>query len=155
MKIKSVTTDNKSKRVLIRTFTSQEFSLPFSKLTLMPSRENSISKIYVDKELGNEAITYELESGEEDSIHLDVFLDHNKDPGFLRDILLYELTIKAKEALRLSQLTKNEVCRLLKTSSSQLERLLDPTNKSKTIDRMIELLFVLGIQSNISFDDVG
>lgn len=144
MKIKSVDVDNKKKLVIIET-AKGEYALPFGKLAEVPTTDNSISEIYVDKELGKGAITYVMDSGFEDSIHLDVFLDFNKDPGFLKEIFLFKLTDKAQEALKASRLSKNEVCRRLKTSPSQLARLLDQTNSKKSVDKMLELLAVLGV----------
>jgi len=46
--------------------------------------------------------------------------------------------------MKASGLSKHEVVRRLKTSPSQLYRLLDPTNDRKSIDEMLRLLSVLG-----------
>ena len=151
MKIKSVEVDNRRKHIAIQTVKGS-YILPFVKLSKIPSSKNRITDIYVDKELGKEAVTFIMESGYEDSIHLDVFLDFNKDPGFLKQIFLFKLTDKAQEALEASKLTKNEVCRRLKTSPSQLSRLLDQTNSKKSVDKMLELLAVLGVSVEPDFD---
>ena len=66
-------------------------------MRLVPSTDNKIKEAYVDKELGNTAVTYILESGEEDSIHLDAFLDYNKDPEYMAKVMLYKLTLTALE----------------------------------------------------------
>ncbi|MCB0412686.1 MAG: hypothetical protein KDD50_00030, partial [Bdellovibrionales bacterium] len=98
MKIKSVEVDNRRKRINIMT-AKGAYSLPFVKLSKIPTVEDKIIEVYVDKELGKEAVTYLTESGYEDSIHLDVFLDFNKEPDFLKKIFLFKLTDKAREAL--------------------------------------------------------
>lgn len=151
MKIKSVTL-NKKKQVISIDTKKGEFDLPFAKLHKPYSSSNQIKEIYVDTELGREAITYELQNGELDSVHLDIFLDYSKDPDFLKMLFLFELTIKAQEALKESKLSKNEVCRRLKTSASQLARLLDQTNHKKSVDKMLELLAVLGVNVKPSFE---
>ncbi|MCB0368110.1 MAG: hypothetical protein KDD45_01400 [Bdellovibrionales bacterium] len=151
MKIKSVEVDNRRKRINIMT-AKGAYSLPFVKLSKIPTVEDKIIEVYVDKELGKEAVTYLTESGYEDSIHLDVFLDFNKEPDFLKKIFLFKLTDKAREALDASKLSKNEVCRRLKTSPSQLARLLDSTNDKKSVDKMLELLAVLGVSVEPEFD---
>jgi len=151
MKIKNVEINNRKKHISVQT-AKGEYTLPFVKLSKIPSSENWITDIYVDKELGKEAITYVMESGDEDSIHIDVFLDFHKDPGFLKQIFLFKLTDKAQEALDSSGLSKNEICRRLKTSPSQLARLLDQTNSKKSVDRMLELLAVLGVSVEPDFD---
>ena len=79
MKINSVEVNNRKKGIEIET-SKGRFFLPFSKLCPIPSTENKIKSVFVDKELGSEAITYVLESGLEESNHLDAFLDYNRDP---------------------------------------------------------------------------
>ena len=142
MKIESVIANNRRRCFEIET-TKGPSSFPFLKLDLPPSRTNRVKEVYVDAELGNEAITYVLESGEEDSVHLDDFLNYNKDPDYVRDLTLYKLTLKAGKLLKESKLPKRELARRLATSPAQIYRLLDPTNYKKTIDQMVRLLACL------------
>ena len=142
MKIASVTANNRRRCFKIET-TKGPFTFPFLKLDLLPSRTNRVKEVYVDSELGNEAITYVLESGEEDSVHVDDFLNYNRDPDYLRDLTLYKLTLKAGKLLKESKLPKRELARRLATSPAQIYRLLDPTNYRKTIDQMVRLLACL------------
>lgn len=151
MKIRNVKIDNRRKHISIQT-AKGEYSLPFVKLSKAPSSKNRIAEVYVDQELDKEAITYIMESGYEDSIHLDVFLDFNKDPSFLKKIFLFKLTDKAQKALISSKISKNEICRRLNTSPSQLARLLDQTNSKKSVDKMLELLAVLGVSVEPDFN---
>jgi len=149
MIIRNVNVNNRRRSFEIET-KKGALSLPFVKLNLVPSRTNKIKDVYVDKELGKEAITYVLESGAEDSVHVDDFLFYNKDPDYMRDHTLYKLTAKAVDLLKESKLPKRELARKLKTSPTQLYRLLDTTNYSKTIDQMVRLLACL----NYSLDFV-
>ena len=135
---------NKKKKSLEIDTPKGHFSLPFSKLRLEPTDQNGITRAYIDRELGNEAITYCLENGKEDSIHLDAFLDYNKDPEYMAKLSLYKLTRTAMELVKEARISKREIARKLKTSPAQLYRLLDTTNYSKTIDQMIKLLAALG-----------
>ncbi len=143
MKIQKVAVNNRKKAVEIET-RKGTLSLPFSRLPLKPSAKNKIKAIAVDAELGNEAVTYVLESGRAESVHLDAFLDYNRDPDFLRDLTLHKLTLDAVALVRKSDLSKHELVRRLSTSPSQLYRLLDPANKKKSLDEMLRLLAVLG-----------
>ena len=143
MKIKSVSVNNRKKSVEITT-RKGILSFPFARLRVRPSVHNRIAEIYVDPELGRRAVTYRLASGGEDSVHIDAFLDYNRDPEFLRKITLHKLSLQAVKAMKASDLSKHEVVRRLKTSPSQLYRLLDPTNYRKSIDEMLRLLTVLG-----------
>ena len=120
-----------------------EFSFPFIKLKLVPSSTNRIKDVYVDREAGKQAITYVLQSGDEDTVHMDDFLYYNRDPDYVRDVTLYNLTVKVVDLLQHSKLPKRELARKLKTSPAQVYRLLDPTNYRKTTDQMVRLLACL------------
>ena len=133
MKIKSVGANNRKKAIEIET-AKGHLAIPFSRLELKPTLKNGITDIYVDKELASRAVTYVLASGDEASVHLDAFLDYNKDPDFLRNAALHQLTVEAVKLMKKSNLSKQEVIRRLKTSPSQLYRLLDPANYSKSLD---------------------
>lgn len=148
MKIRKVEVNNRKKAIEIET-SKGTFSLPFSKLALKPTVHDKIQSIYVDSELDNRAITYALESGKEDSVHIDAFLDYNRDPDFMREITLHKLTIEAVKLFEKSGLSKHEITRRLKTSPSQLYRLLDPTNYKKSLDEMLRLLTVLGYRVDL------
>lgn len=143
MKIKKVRVNNRKKSIEIET-TQRSYALPFSRLRLKPRSNDRIKEIYVDRDLGNKGITYVLDSGREDSVHIDAFLDFNRDPRFLRDVALHRLTIDANKLIKKSGLSKQEIIRRLRTSPSQLYRLLDPSNYRKSIDEMLRLLSVLG-----------
>lgn len=143
MKIKKVEVNNKKKALEVET-QKGKLSLPFSRLDLPPSATNKIVKIYIDKELAQSAITYVLASGREASVHVDAFLDYNKDPEFVRRAALHGLTVEAIKLLEKSKLSKLEVIRRMQTSPSQLYRLLDPKNYRKSVDEMLKLLSTLG-----------
>jgi hypothetical protein len=55
-------------------------------------------------------------------------LEYNRDPNYLRDLMLYKLTIEAQRRIAGSPLSKREIIRRLGTSTTQLYRLLDQTN---------------------------
>jgi hypothetical protein len=143
MKIRNVTANNRKKAIEIETVNGW-LSLPYSRLAAKPSSKNPIIEIYVDKELASSSITYVLASGDEASLHTDAFLDYNKDPDFLRITVLHQLTLESIKLMKKSNLSKHEVIRRLKTSPSQLYRLLDPANYKKSIDEMLRLVSVFG-----------
>ncbi len=147
-KIKNVVYNNKTRAITVETSTGA-LDLPYSKLMLKPSSGNSIVEAYVDKELGQRAVTYQLKDGQEDSIPIEAFLEYNRDPDYMREIELYKLTIKAISLVEKSNLSKRFICRQMGTSLSQLSRLLDPTNQKKTIDQMLRLITILGAEFEI------
>jgi hypothetical protein len=144
-----VTANNHKKAFEVRTYKGR-FDLPYSSLDTRPSSNNRVCDVVVDAELGNEAFTYSLESGEEDSIHIDRVLEYNKDPAYMRDLLLYKLTLEAQDQVKKSQLSKRELIRRLGTSPAQLYRILDEENYRKSIDQVIGLLSVLDCQVDFS-----
>jgi hypothetical protein len=142
MKIKSVEANNRRKAFEIQT-AQASLSLPYARLRLQPNSGNRVRRVAPDPDLGNEAFTYELEDGREDTVHLDAVLEYNEDPEYLRDLLLYELTLEARKHVEESGLSKRELIRRLGTSASQFYRLLDPTNTSKSVGQLLALLHVL------------
>ncbi len=70
-------------------------------------------------------------------------LDYNRDPAYLRDVILYKLTLEARKRVEASPLSKREIIRRLGTSATQFYRLLDQANYKKSIDQLLSLLHIL------------
>lgn len=145
MKIKSFAVNNHKKCFEIN-LKGQELELPFSELQLKPSIHDKIAKIYIDPELGNQALTYVLQSGQEDTIHMDDFLAYNRDPDYMRMWTLHNLTCFAVNIVKKSGVRKRELIRRMKCSPTQLYRLLDTACYGKTVDQMIKLILCLGYE---------
>lgn len=124
-------------------YRGRDLDLNYKKNNLSFNFKN-LHKVYVDKELGEEAITLLFINGEEDSVPLDAFLEEGKDPDFYKDLCLYEMTLLLIEKFEESEITKSKLAKSLDTSMSQINRLMDTSNKSKTIDQIIKALAVLG-----------
>jgi hypothetical protein len=151
MKIKKITANNKKKCFELETSKGNSYDFPYSRLRLKPSIHNGIHEVFVDKEVGSEGFTYFLESGAEDTVPLDAVLEYNQNQDYLREMLLYKLTLQAKDILKSKPVKKRELTRRLKTSPSHLYRLLDTANYNKTIDQMIKLLAALDCSVDIVF----
>lgn len=143
MKIRTVTHNNRKKAFEVKTST-RTFRLPYSQVEPQPTATDPITRIFVDRELGREAFTYVLKSRKEGTIHMEQVLAYNQDPDYLRDALLYKLTIAAQHRVEASPLSKREIVRRLGTSATQLQRLLDQKNYRKSVDKLLSLLNVLG-----------
>jgi len=142
MKIQSVTHNNRKKAFQVKT-SKKLFQLPYSRVDPQPDAADPITRVFVDKELGDEGFTYVLESGKEGTVHGEQVLEYNQDPRYLRDTLLYKLTIEAQKRVEASALSKREIIRRLGTSATQFYRLLDQTNSRKSVDQLLSLLHVL------------
>ena len=92
MKIRSVKYNNRKKAIEVETY-RKAYIYPYAKLEVQPSTKNKIVELNVDKELGGQGFTYVLESGHEGTVHIDHVLEYNRDPKYLRDLLIYKLTI--------------------------------------------------------------
>lgn len=149
MKILEVRANNRKKAFEVRTRRGQ-YAFPYSQADPQPSRADRVSELSVDAELGREGFTYKLESGSEGSVHVDAVLEYNRDPSYLAELALYQLTARAREAFDASPLSAREVARRLGTSPTQLYRLLDPTNYSKSLRQVLSLLHVLGCEVDIT-----
>ncbi len=142
MRIIDVKTNNRRQGFDVR-IRNRTLAFPYARAKPSPHRQNRVREVYVDPEVGNEAFTYILESGAEGTIHVEQVLEYNEDPTYLRDQLLYQLTIEAQKRVDTSGLSKREIIRRLGTSASQFYRILDQTNYKKSIGQLLALLHIL------------
>lgn len=148
MKIQSVMCNNRKKAFQVKS-SKGTLMLPYAKVDVQPSGNDPVASVFVDKELGREGFTYVLASGKEATVHSEQVLEYNQAPSFLRDALLYKLTIEAQKRIKKSPLSKREIIRRLGTSATQLYRLLDQTNYRKSIDQLLTLLHVLDCEVDL------
>jgi hypothetical protein len=140
--ILAVNRNNARKRFDVR-IGSSTMPFPYSKAEPLPRSGDGVVRAFVDDELGREAFSYELHSGRIGSVHVEQVLAHNQHPSYLRDRLLYRLTLEAQKRLSRSALSMREIVRGLGISAVQLDRLLDQTNYIKSVDHLLALLRVL------------
>ena len=139
MKVVDVKVDARKKELLI-TAGRSTFRYPFA----FVSGGDAVVAAKSDPELGSEAISCFLASGETRTIHLDDIRAQLGDADYLREQMLYDMTLQALRIVRKKRVAKRALCRMLQTSPAQVYRLLDQTCYSKTVDQMLRLLQVLG-----------
>ena len=142
MKIRTVSHNNRKRSFEVK-HSGGALHFPYAKGVPRPTSADPVVRVIVDKELGREAFTYFLKSGAERSVHMEQVLEYNQDPAYLRDTLLYKLTIEAQKRVESSRLSKREIVRRLGTSAAQLYRLLDQKNYTKSVDQLLSLLHIL------------
>lgn len=140
---------NARKRAVEVTAGRRSFEVPYSRLPVEPTRDDPVAEIYVDPELGREAFTYRLRSGEEASMHADSVREVVQEPEYLRDLFLHKLTLEARRGLEESPLGKREIARHLGTSPTQLYRLLDTEPRAKSLGQMLALLDLLNKEVDV------
>jgi hypothetical protein len=141
---------NNRRRAFEATTRRGTWPFPYSRAAPEPTTADPVAELFVDPELGFEGFTYRLASGAEGSVHIDHVLDYNEDPGYMRDLLLYRLTVEALDHLEAADVSRRELIRRLGTSPAQFYRLIDPTNDRKSVDKMLELLQVLGCEVEVT-----
>ena len=148
MKMRSVKHNNRKKSFEIRV-SNRTLQFPYSRLDLQPSGDDPIASVFVDRELASEGFTYELKSGMSGTVHIEQVLEYNQDPSYLRDAILYKLTVEAQRRLEKSALSKREIIRRLGTSATQFYRLLDQKNYQTSVDQVLSLLHVLDCEVDL------
>jgi hypothetical protein len=96
VKIRSIRHNNRKKVFEVGTSTKR-LVFPFSKATPTPTTDDPVTELSVDAEAGREAFTYVLRSGRTGTVHVEQVLEYNQDPTYLRDLLLYRLTLEAQK----------------------------------------------------------
>jgi len=148
MKIRSVRLNNRKKAFEVMTW-ARRFVFPYAKADPQPTTRDRVVRVFADEEIGREGFTYVLESGQEGTIHIEQVQAYNQDPGHVRDLLLYKLTIEAQKRVEASPLSKREIIRRLDTSAAQFYRLLDQRNYRKSVDQLLSLLHVLDCEVDL------
>jgi len=143
MKMRSVTSNNRRNEFTVVTRSGATYVFPYAEADPQPNSDDRIEEAFVDKELGNEAFTYVLESGAEGTVHIEQVLEYNEDPKYLAELLTYKLTLEAQEGIEESGLSMRQIAKRLKTSVPQLYRLLDTANTRKSMSQLVTLLHVL------------
>jgi len=144
VKVRSVTFNNHRRDFCVRVGGRVQ-RYPYARLEDPPGAGDSVVEAVPDPEIANEGFVYRTASGRTGTVHAEQVLDYNEDPRYLRDMLLYELTLAARARVADAGLSRREVARRLGTSPAQLYRLLDQTNTRKSVDRMLGLLAVLDL----------
>ncbi|MBL7033917.1 MAG: hypothetical protein ISR91_07195 [Candidatus Delongbacteria bacterium] len=154
MKIKSVQANNR-RRLFEIELRGRSLTFPYARLPVTPTKENPVEKVWVDPDLGDEAFTFKLRDGVEESVHIDHVLEFNRDPQYVAELLLYKLSLEARKRVDSSGMSNREVIRRLGTSASQYYRLLDPSNTKKSVGQLLGLLQLLGCEVDIIVKDAG
>lgn len=142
MKIIKVLPNNRKKAFEVDTRGSS-YVFPYAVVRPTPTQENGVVSVRVDDEMDREGFVYTLASGDEGAVHIDHVMEYNRDPAHVADMLLYNLTLCAQEAVKKSELSTRELIKRLRTSPSQFYRLLDQTNYRKSMRQLLALLHLL------------
>lgn len=110
MRTRSVTANARRKAFDV-VVPGKAYTFPYARCTPRPSGSDPVVEVFVDAELANGAFTYRLRHGGEGSVHVEQVRDFNKDPSYLRDLLVYRLTLEAQRRVAETSLSKREIVR--------------------------------------------
>ena len=142
-KVLNVSINNRRHEFEIELTDRGVLTFPYHRAEPPPTSDDPIRDFFIDPELGRQGVTYMLESGAEGSVLSDHVLEINRDPAYMRNLVLHQLTVEAVQRMESSPFGVRQLSRRLKTSPAQIYRLLDTTNYKKTVDKLLELLHVL------------
>lgn len=148
MKITKVVPNNRKRAFEVYT-RGKSYVFPYAAVHPTPTRENKVVAVRVDEDMGREGFVYSLAAGDGGAVHIDHVLEYHRDAGYMADLLLYKLTLHAKEAVEKSALSTRELIRRLDTSPAQFYRLLDQTNYRKSMRQLLTLLHLLGYDVDV------
>lgn len=154
MKIKKVVANNRKKAFEIMAGQGC-YDYPYSRLKLRPKEGDTVQEAFSDPEVGRMGFTYRLASGREDTIMLDQVLEYAKDPEYIRQQLLFKMTVQAQKRIKELKISKREIIRRMGATPTQFYRLMDTKNIRKTMDQMLRLLSALDCPVEIVFTEAA
>src|SRR3990167_7141390 len=104
-----------------------------------------------DPEVGFHSFYFKLENGKIDYVVNDQPLHIVQNPDYVKHMTLFEMTKQLNILIKETKTPKRELARRLRTSMSQLLRLLDTTNYKKELSRLIEIAAMLNYEFKWSF----
>lgn len=141
-KFKSARHDNKKRLFNLEYSSGLKIECPYSALGI----KGAVVEASPDNESGRHSFYFDLENGVREFVPFDQPLHIVQNPEYVRQQTLYEVTKQLNVFIQKSKIPKRELARRLKTSLSQLSRLLDTTNYKKELSRLIELAAMLNYE---------
>ena len=133
-KFKKIQFDNKKKLFYLEYTSGLKIECPYSTLGI----QGMVVESAPDKESGQHSFYFILDNGDKKFVPFDQPLHIVQNPEYVRQHTLYEITKQLNVYLEKAKIPKRELARRLSTSMSQLARLLDTTNYTKELSRLIE-----------------
>ena len=140
---------NHRARMLIVQLNNCKLRYPFALLDPQPSVYDRFDRWYTDEAQEQSRIWYVLHSGKKGVLTVEQVLEFYREPSDLKQRMLSELTLAALEEIKNTGFSQRQILKRLRTSPSQLSRILDPSNERKSVDGILALLEVLGCKVDV------
>lgn len=146
-KFKKVVFDNKKRVFHLEYASGLKIDCPYFSLGI----EERIINAGPDPEVGGHSFYFTTERGRTEYVPFDQPLHIVQNPEYVKEQTLYQMTKRINEFIDREGVSKRELARRLHTSMSQLSRLLDTTNYSKDLSRLIEIATILDYEFKWEF----
>jgi hypothetical protein len=142
MRFKKIDFNNRKKIFILEYTSGLVIECPYFSFGI----KHNIVDAGTDREVGNHSFYFILENGYKDYVPFDQPLHIVQNPDYILEETLYKMTGQLNKFIVSSRISKRQLARLLKTSVSQLNRILDPANYKKDIGRLIEIAALLNYE---------
>ena len=151
MKFKSVTFCNRKKRINTIYSNNKEYEVHYSELGI----KRNIKNILIDTETKGLSLIIELDDGELNYMPYDQILYLRKDPEYMLKLHIQHIVADIKKALKEQKISKAFLRDALKTSDSQLNRLLDSKKINKNLFQLYKLSNLLKLEPEFCLKKVA
>jgi len=146
-KFKKIEFDNRKRVFHLQYTTGLKLDCPYFSLGI----KGKVMDAGPDAEVGGHSFFFVLENGKKDFVPFDQPLHIAQNPEYVKEQTLYEMTKRLNEFIKKEGVSKRELARRLKTSLSQLARLLDTSNYKKELSRLVEIAAMLNYEFKWEF----
>ena len=150
-KLKKIEFNNRKKEFDVFYKSGQKVTLHFGQLGI----QSNLLAAGVDPESKGIAFFYKTETGAEDFVPYDIPLILAKDPDYLFQIEVEELTADIKKKMESKGITKKFLARSLGTSDIQIQRLLNADNPNKNFLQLNKIAHILGLNLSLKLQKMA
>ena len=141
-RFRSVTLNNRKRQIACVYTNGKKIILHLGQLGI---RKNVI-RVWVDRETGGRSVGFEFSDGSIDYMPYDQPLFLTKEPEFLLQTHIEDLTSRIKSELKKQGISKRYLATRLGTSDNQIQRLLDPKILNKNLEQLYKIAALLGCE---------
>ncbi|MBI4405922.1 MAG: helix-turn-helix domain-containing protein [Deltaproteobacteria bacterium] len=150
-RIRAVSFNNRRKEIEVTYATGKKLNVHYGQLGI----KKTVAKAWVDTETNCQSVAFAFNDGTVDYMPYDQPLALNRDPEYLLQTQIEELTAKIKCELSKRKISKRFLAKQLKTSDNQVHRLLNPTILNKNLEQLCRIAEVLELEVEIRLRKVA
>ena len=142
LRFKKVDFSNRRKELSLTYWSGRTVTLHFNALGI----KKKIASMHIDKETGGSSAILSFSDGTVEYLPYDQPLHIARDPDYLLQEHIELITAQILAEIRKKKISKKHLARQLKTSDSQIQRLLDPTILNKNLSQLYRVASLVGLE---------